>query len=360
MAYISFQPTDFFKTLRYIGNGSATSAHVYPATTAMQPGMFLVKDISGTYPFMLMDSVRGATKYLYTAANNQEATSSTRLKSFDSDGFTIGDDNTINLNANNFASWSWKAGTTSGISGGTITPTGYSVNTTSGVGIYAYAGTGSNGTIAHGLSSAPQMVICKRIAGDTGDWNTWHKDLGGGTYYINLNTSSAKTSNAAVWNSTVPSDTLVSLGTYAAVNASGSDYVMYAFSEVKGFSSFGVYTGNGNADGAFVYTGFQPELIIAKNRDSGGLAAYGWSMISNTFGMTGSTNANPSYNELTQNLFVDQDVVPGTGNAVDFLSNGFKWRSTGTGGNQSGSPFIYAAFAKQPLVSSNSKAGVAR
>ena len=221
-------------------------------------------------------------------------------------------------------------------------------------------GTGSNGTIAHGLSTAPKMVIVKRLTVDTGDWNSWHKDLGGGTYYINLNTSSAKASNAAVWNSTEPSSTLISIGTYGATNTSGSDYIMYAFSEVKGFSSMGVYTGNGNVDGSFIYTGFEPELIICKNRDSGGVATYGWSMIGNTFGMGGATTANPSYNELTLNAFADTGVQPTTGNAVDFLSNGFKWRSTGNAGNQSTAPFIYIAFARQPIVSSNSKAGTAR
>ena len=122
----------------------------------------------------------------------------------------------------------------------------------------------------------------------------------------------------------------------------------------------GVYTGNGNVDGSFIYTGFEPELIICKNRDSGGVATYGWSMIGNTFGMGGATTANPSYNELTLNAFADTGVQPTTGNAVDFLSNGFKWRSTGNAGNQSTAPFIYIAFARQPIVSSNSKAGTAR
>ena len=123
-------------------------------------------------------------------------------------------------------SYNLKAGKTSGISGGTITPSAYSINTISGFGIYAYSGTGSNGTIAHGLGSAPKMIICKRTAGDTGDWNSWHSGLTSGAYYINFNTASAEVSNATVWNSTVPSSTEVSLGTYGAVNASGSDYVM--------------------------------------------------------------------------------------------------------------------------------------
>ena len=359
MAYISFQPTDFFKNFLYTGNGSATSAHTYPDTTAMQPDMFLVKDRETTYPFMLMDSVRGANDYLYTGATNAEATSSTRLKSFDSDGFTIGDDSTINLNANDFASWSWKMGTTSGLSGGTITPIAYSINTTAKQGVYTWAGTGSDETLAHGLGAAPDLMMFKSL-GNTSPWAVWCNSLSN-TEYLVLNTAAGKgTGGGNMWNDLVPSSTVINLGSDGQTNGSGNDYICYAFCNTKGYFKAGTYTGNGNADGAFVNTGFEPGLIIAKNRDSGGPAAYGWSMISNTFGMTGATSANPSYNELTQNFFADQAVVPGTGNAVDFLSNGFKWRSTGTGGNQSSSPFVYMAWAKYPQVSSNSKAGTAR
>jgi|TARA_R110001599_G_scaffold133757_2_gene311345 hypothetical protein len=357
MAYISFKPKDYFNTLNYTGTG-ATGNGVTGA--GFTPDMVWLKKITGADGHNLFDTVRGATKYLTPNDNSQQVTGTNTLESFDSDGFTVGLAGTVGQSGYTYAGWCWKAGTTSGISGGTITPSAYSINTTSGVGIYKYTGTGSNGTIAHGLSTAPKMVIVKRLTVDTGDWNSWHKDLGGGTYYINLNTSSAKASNAAVWNSTEPSSTLISIGTYGATNTSGSDYIMYAFSEVKGFSSMGVYTGNGNVDGSFIYTGFEPELIICKNRDSGGVATYGWSMIGNTFGMGGATTANPSYNELTLNAFADTGVQPTTGNAVDFLSNGFKWRSTGNAGNQSTAPFIYIAFARQPIVSSNSKAGTAR
>ena len=356
MAYISFQPSDNFSTKGYTGNGGTQAL----TGVGFQPDFTWIKGKTAGEDHMLFDSVRGVTKDIHSNVNDQQGTDATSLTAFDSDGFTLGGANYTNQNTNTFVSWNWKMGTTSGISGGTITPSAYSINTTSGVGIYQYTGTGSNGTIAHGLSSTPDMVIVKRLTVDTGDWNSWHKDLGGGTYYINLNTSSAKASNAAVWNSTEPSSTLISIGTYGATNTSGSEYVLYAFSGVKGFSKFSLYNGNGNVDGTFVYTGFEPELIIAKNRDSGGVAAYGWTMISNTFGMGGATSADPAFNDLTQNLFADQNVAPGTGNAVDFLSNGFKWRSTGTGGNQSTAPFIYIAFSKQAIVSSNSKAGTAR
>ena len=356
MAYISFQPKDFFNNVTYTGTGASNAV----TGVGFAPDFVWCKDRVQDINSSLCDTVRTATKTLISNTNDTEQTYAEGLKSFDADGFTVGTQGFINTNTNGYISYNWKAGTTSGISGGTITPSSYTINTTSGFGIYKYTGTGSNGTIAHGLSTAPKMVIVKRLTVDTGDWNSWHHNLGSGLNYINLNTSSAKASNAAVWNSTEPSSTLISIGTYGATNTSGSAYVLYAFSEVKGFSSMGVYTGNGNADGAFVYTGFEPAMIIAKNRDSGGVAAYGWTMISNTFGMGGATDANPAFNDLTQNLFADQSVSVGTGNAVDFLSNGFKWRSTGTGGNQSTAPFIYIAFSKQAIVSSNSKAGTAR
>jgi hypothetical protein len=356
MAYISFQPKDLFKTILYTGNDGASQAQTGVGFSA---DLTWIKDKDSAEEHVLTDTVRGATYWIRSNSNAQNAALATGLLSWQSDGFTVGNNGVVGT-TDDYVAWNWKAGTTSGISGGTITPSSYTINTTSGFGIYKYTGTAVIGTIAHGLSSAPKMVIVKRLTVDTGDWNSWHHNLGSGLNYINLNTSSAKASNASVWDSTEPSSTLITIGTYGAVNTSGSDYVLYAFSEVKGFSSMGVYTGNGNADGAFVYTGFEPAMIIAKNRDSGGLAAYGWTMISNTFGMGGATSANPAFNDLTQNLFADQNVAPGTGNAVDFLSNGFKWRSTGTGGNQSTAPFIYMAFSKQAIVSSNSKAGTAR
>ena len=357
-AYISFQPKDFFSALKYTGTGSSNAV----TGVGFSPDAVWIKTTSNAQKPCMFDTVRGVQKVIYPSEATAEITDATLLTAFGADGFTVVSDSDVNGSGYAFSSWNWKGGTTTGkpTVGETITPTGYSYSAAAGIGMYAYTGTGANGTIAHGLSSAPEVLMVKRID-VAGNWMIGGKFINNdGTYYMNLNDASAKVSNATIWNSTLPSSTVISIGTYGATNTSSSTYMLYAFAPVKGFSKFGNYTGNGNADGTFVYTGFEPEMIIAKNRDSGGPAAYGWTMISNTFGMGGATTANPAYNELTQNVFADQTAVAATGNAVDFLSNGFKWRGTGTGSNQSTAPFTYMAFAKQPIVSSNSKAGTAR
>ena len=361
MAYINFQPSDYFATKLYTGNGSTNAI----TGVGFQPDFTWIKKRDGVEGHKLFDSARGATKLVESSSANAEQTNATSLTAFGADGFTLGSAGITNNNTNLFASWNWRMGTTSVPSGGSITPSAVSINTTSKQGIYKYTGNGTLGqTIAHGLGQAPKFIMIKN-AGGSYDWACYHANIDNdltqaGDWFIRLNTSAARSDNSGYFNDTVTTDTLITLGSDNPVNHSGNEMIMYAFCDVKGFSKFGVYTGNGNADGTFVYTGFEPELIIAKNRDSGGVAAYGWTMISNTFGMGGATSANPAFNELTQNLFADQTVAVATGNAVDFLSNGFKWRSTGTGGNQSTAPFIYMAFAKQPIVSSNSKAGTAR
>ena len=342
-AYIGFQPSDFFNTKLYTGTGSELTV----SGVGFQPDLTWLKNRSAAQHYQLYDAVRGAGKVIYSNLNNIQGTVTQNLKSFTSDGYVLGTDGSVNTNNQNFVSWNWKAGTTSGISGGTITPSAYSINTTSGFGIYNYAGTGSNGTIAHGLSSAPKMVICKRIAGDTGDWNSWNEGMTSGSYYINLNTNGAEVSNTAVWNSTIPSSTVVSLGTYAAVNASGSTYIMYAFSEVKGFSSMGVYTGNGNVNGSFIYTGFKPAFVSLKKTDGSG----DWYTYD---------DKRLGYNADNNALYLDLDNAESTSEDIDILSNGFKLRSTNGEINGSGGKYIYMAWAEQPIVSSNSKAGTAR
>tara|TARA_R110002110_G_scaffold259367_3_gene475123 strand:- start:45 stop:1133 length:1089 start_codon:yes stop_codon:yes gene_type:complete len=362
MAYTTIDDSKlFFNTINYSGTGSSNAI----TGVGFAPDMVWLKTTSNGQKPCVFDTVRGVDECIFPSEDTAETDfSGTGLTVFGSDGFTVVSDTDVNGSGMAFSSWNWKGGTTTGkpTVGETITPSGYSYSATSGVGMYKYTGTGSNGAIAHGLNSAPEVVMVKRldVAGNWMVGGKFQDEGASGDYYMNLNTSSANVSNATVWNSTLPSSTLIYQGTYAANNYAASTYGMYAFAPVKGFSQFGTYTGNGNADGSFVHTGFEPELIIAKNRDSGGPASYGWTMIGNTFGMGGSTSSNPSYNELTLSLFADQLTVAATGNPVDFLSNGFKWRGTGVASNQSTSPFIYMAFARNPFTNSSGIPGNAR
>ena len=166
-----------------------------------------------------------------------------------------------------YVGWNWKAGTTSGLSGGTITPSAYSINTTSGFGIYKYTGNGYAGAnIAHGLGKVPKMIIVKRTD-STPNWQIYHEGMGNGKW-LEFTTGAAQT-NTNRWNDTSPTSTLFYLGTDTDVNGNGNAYIAYVFCDVTGYSKMGSYEGNGDANGTFVYTGFRPEFIMVK-RWSGG------------------------------------------------------------------------------------------
>ena len=255
-------------------------------------------------------------------------------------------------NTNTYVSWNWKAGTSTGLSfsAGDITPSAYSVNTTSGIGIYKYTGPGTVGgdTIAHNLGATPKILMVKRLSAAY-SWAVQHEGVDV-TKILNLDNSNAGTANDAFHN-TFPTSTLITLGssTYTNAAAGSSIYVCYAFAPVKGYSAIGSYIGNGNIDGPFIYTGFRPAFVMMK-RDAN---SEDWHL----------------YDDRRENSFniANKTLDPNNTNAeytiadgVDFLANGFKWRATASALNGSGSTHIYMAFAEYPLVSSNSKAGTAR
>jgi hypothetical protein len=352
MAYISFKPTDYFNTLLYTGTGSGGSDRQITGV-GFQPDFTWIKNRDSAQENVLVDSVRGATKDLQSNSNATEATSALRVGAFISDGFQLGTgalQNRVNGSGNSIVSWNWKAGTTSGISGGTITPSSYSINTTSGFGIYKYTGTGANGTIAHGLSSAPEIVIVKKISAIE-EWVVGGTMLTSGAYKLVMNTTAAELSEAGAFNSTLPSSTVISLGTSGGTNTSTGGYIMYAFAPVKGYSQFGSYTGNGNVDGTFIYTGFKPAMFIAKESN----AVDPWHMWNNKSSTSGKNVIDKSLqpNDLST-------VATGNGKDIDFLANGVKLRTSNSEINASGSPYIYMAWAENPIVGSNGTAGVAR
>ena len=347
MAYINFKPSDYFATKTYTGNGSAGNAQT---GVGFAPNFVWLKSRSNAQKHCLFDTARGVTKTVYSDNDAAEVTEAQLLTAFGSDGFTLGTDSDINGSGWTYASWNWKAGTTSGLSGGTITPTAYSINTTSGFGIYRYNCTGANATIAHGLSSAPKMLITKSL-GDTSPWAVWHTGLTDATKYLVLNETAPEATGTNMWNSTAPSSTLISLGADGQTNGTGKNNIMYAFAPVKGYSSFGSYTGSGNANGPFIYTGFRPKFFIAKESNS----TDPWHMWTGNASTSGANNVNKSIQpndvsaEATDN---NKDV--------DFLANGVKLRTSNTEINGDGAPYIYMAWAAEPIVGSNGTAGVAR
>ena len=287
----------------------------------------------------LYDAVRGATTgSLVTDSTATEDTTAGQLTSFNTDGFTTGTNKDyLNFGSRTYVGWCWKAnGAGSSNTAGTITST-VSASTTSGFSIVTYTGTGANATVGHGLGVAPGMVIVK-IRSTTGYWTVQHSALGSGYYgYLNF-TNSFDTANANLrWNSTNPSSTVFSIGTASDVNTNTATYVAYCFAPVAGYSAFGSYTGNGSADGPFVYLGFRPEFVMVKRTDS----ANEWLM---------HDSARSPYNVVNARLSAQSSSAESTSpDALDFTSNGFKLRTTDTGWNASGGTYIYMAFAESPF-----------
>ena len=343
--YISFQPSDFFSPTIYTGNGVAYASGGNAITgVGFQPALTWIKCRTVGEDHVVTDAVRGVTKIIRPNGTYAESTATEGLNVFGSDGFTLGNSSQFNENTEDFISWNWKMGTTSGLTGGTITPSAYSINTTAGQSIIAYTGTGSVATIPHGLAATPGLIITKSLVA-TQEWCVYHKSLGA-TKYIFLNETSASGTSSAYYNDVEPTSTLFTIGTAGPTNSS-SAMIAYCFTSITGYSKFGTYLGNGNADGMFVNTGFRPAYVLIKKTNGTGSW---WVFDDKRLG----------YNPNTYRLYADDTAVENTTAVIDFVSNGFKLRTTDGDLNGDGNNIIYAAFAEFPTVSSNDVPGVAR
>ena len=347
MAYTTInKSTEHFNTKLYTGNGSNSRA---VTGVGFQPDWLWIKnrDNSTPYSHQTFDRVRGATAgALYVDLTNTED-SSYPITSFDTDGFTLRatSHDSQNGNGNALVSWNWKAGNSAGSSNsdGSITST-VSANTTSGFSIVKYTGTGSNATVGHGLGTAPAFYIVKGI-NKVHDWRIFHQSLGA-TKSMELNERNAANTASGNWNDTAPTNSVFSLGNFSAVNESGKNYIAYCFAEKTGYSKFGSYTGNANANGPFVYTGFKPAWVMWKKTDT-----EDWGV---------SDNTRDTFNVMNLKLRPNSSSIESTANAhMDFLSNGFKWRSSSGEFNGSGGTYLYHAFG-QSLVGSNNVPCTAR
>ena len=347
--FISFQPSDFFNVVLYTGNATADRTI---SGLGFQPDMAWAKSRSNTENHALFDSVRGGYRIMPDQDNAQDA--NTGVTAWNSDGYVIGSSDSFNSNSQNFVNWAWKMGTTTGLTGGTITPSGYSISTTAGQSIIAYTGTGSPATIPHGLGKTPGMILIKETSHAT-NWAVY-TTITAETDCLQLNTTSAEqTTNN--WDGGNPNTTIFNVGSGDQSNTSGRTYVAYCFANIKGYSSLGSYRGNGSLDGPFIYTGFLPEFLMIK-RTTG--SATDWYIWDYERGLEGSDPGplNPNTRILRPN--VNGDFLSGTAYHVDFCANGFKWRTTEGNINNSGDTFIYAAFARTPIVSSNDIPGLAK
>ena len=346
MAYTTIdKSSDYFVTNLWTGNDTAQTITGIP----FAPSFVWIKNRSTAESHTLVNTAVGANNFLKSNATSGNNTNSEFLKSFTSDGYTLGNADEVNNGSNNIVGWNWKAnGTGAANTAGSINTTKTSAETTSGCSIITYTGNGSSGaTIGHGMGIKPSMILVKETAGGN-DWIVYTQALTANKI-LYLNTSGVANDNSVFFNDTEPTTSLITLGSIGATNGNGVAMVAYCFSNVQGFSKQGSYTGNGNADGTFAYTGFKPAWVMIKNTTS----SAAWNI----------TDAKrDTFNVAGKGLFANESSAESAiaGREIDFLSNGFKIRTSGGEKNTSGNIYIYMAFAESPFVSSTGIPATAR
>jgi len=341
MAYSSIvKPEDYFNTKLWTGNGGTQSI----TGIGYAPDFVWIKKRTDADGARIFDTVRGAAKGIFTNSTQAETTVTSELSAFDSDGFTLGASDAVNGNTKSYVSWNWLgANGTASNSDGSVAST-VSANTTAGFSIVTWTSlaSGSNYTVGHGLGSAPAMIILKGRH-ESNNWMVYHHKNTSSpeTDYLMLDDTAA-TADYPVWNDTAPTSSVFTCGTWSGFDAGGT-MVAYCFAEKKGYSKFGSYTGNGNADGPFIYTGFKPAFLLYKQITDSGKS---WYM---------NDNKRNVHNPVNGVLLADATDVENEshGNKIDFLSNGYKIHHTGTTINANGKTHIYMAFAEAPFVNSN-------
>jgi len=313
-------PELYFQTKLYTGTGSEIAATL-DGDEDMQPDLVWIKARTDTESHKLYDSVRGVTKDIESDLHAAEGTDAQGLKSFDSDGFTIGTYSSINANSSHdYVAWCWKESATAGFD------------------IVSYTGTGSAKTEAHSLSAVPKFIAVKnRTTART--WINGHTSIGWEkNLYFDMD--NAQNDSADMWNDTDPTSSVFTVGTSVGVNENTDSIIAYLWTDIQGYSKFGSYTGNGNADGPMVVTGMRPAFLMCKRTDS----TDNWVMVD---------NKRDTFNLVDERLFADLNQAEGSQDVCDFTANGFKVKTTSTWINASGGTYIYMAFAEAPFVNSN-------
>ena len=344
------KPSLHFNTKLYTGaNKSVTGV-------GFQPDWVWIKERDSGY-HSLFDVLRGTTEIISSNVNAAGHSVNDSLTSFDSDGFTLGADSSNYVGGSSQAtvSWNWKAGGSGSANSNGATASTVSVNSTSKFSIVKWTGTGSATTVGHGLGVAPNTIFIKNLA-DANDWFVYSSAMGfemtspdPETDYMKLNETNARTDDANAFNDTAPTSSVFSVGSASNTNGSSDPMIAYCFSDLKGYCKSGGYTGNQNANGPFVYTGFKPAFIIIKAIN---YASQNWNMYD---------NKRPGYNVITNHVYANTsgaEITSGA-NQIDFLSNGFKCRATNDGSNRGSEYYMYVAIAENPIVGSNNIPAVA-
>ena len=330
MAFTSIDnPELYFQCKLYTGNGTDDTSITLDGTENMQPDLVWLKRRDNAGRHRLFDSVRGATKSLRSDDDENEITAADSLKSFDSDGFTLGADSAsgginVNINTETMVAWCWKESATAGFD------------------IVSFTGNGSARTISHSLSAVPRVIMPKARSTDGYEWRIYHASNTSApeTDYLVLNQTYATADGLNVFNDTAPTSSVFSIGDGETPNNSGTTYIAYLFAPKQGYSAMGSYLAEGNADGVYVNLGFRPAFLLIKNQSS---ASTNWHIYdSKRLGY--NVNNDMQRANLTNGDATDDDL--------DLLSNGFKIRRVTTALNTDGDTYVYMAFAEAPFVNS--------
>ena len=334
------RPQKHFDTVLYTGNASDQKI----TGLEFKPDMIWFKSRTSTSTHGMADSVRGRSKLFYPDTDQaQETSDSTRdLVSFDDGGFTVGNPqrlNSTNGSGLSIVAWCWKAGGAAvSNSDGSITSS-VSANTEAGFSIVSFTGNGTSGaTVGHGLNATPRWILVKERTTNSNNWAVYHASLGNTrAMYMDI-TNDQGGDFTGGWNNTSPTSSVFSLGNSVETNRSSGNFIAYCWSEVPGFSKFGSYEGNNNANGTYIHLGFRPAWVMIKNVDAGSTE---WYILD---------NKRDTDNPVGQYLSASSTAAEATYVFYDFLSNGFKLRNTGSAQNPSGQTIIYMAFAEQQGV----------
>ena len=338
MAYTTIDdPSAYFQTKTYTGTGNS-HAITLDGNSDLSPNWVWIKCRDDSHNHQVFDTLRGVHKRIRTDTSAAETTSNESLKSFDSDGFTLGTQANVNAAAsgdNSFVAWNWKETADAGFD------------------IVSYTGNGSARTISHSLSAVPDMMIVKN-RDEAEQWTVYHgaNTAAPATDYLALDTNGATADSNTRWNDTAPTSSVFTVGTSDVVNKNTVKYIAYLFAEKKGYSKFGSYVGNNNVNGNFIYTGFKPAFFLVKNATEAG---YAWELFDN------KRNATDGLGNIIKNrLFPDTTAAEGTNSDgyCDFVSNGVKIRKAGD--SNSANTYIYWAIAENPFVTSSGVPATAR
>ena len=354
MAYTTIDdPSAHFQTALWTGDG-ATPTIANDGNSDMQPDWLWGKNRTGTADHhYLIDTTRGTNKYVFSNSTSTEITNAA-ISSINSDGFVLTTDVGLNRDGSTFVGWQWKAngGTrTTYAESGNNPAGGYQVNTTAGFSIVDWTGTGATGTVAHGLGAVPHVIIVK-CRNSAHDWAVYHHENTAApeTDFLVLNATGATTDQVQKWQDTAPTSTNITFGDGGGVNANNQTHIAYVFTEIQGYSKFGKYTGNGNDNGPFLYTGFKPAMFFRKRTNG----ANNWNLWDSKRAPFNEMHASSALNTTDA-----EDANTGY-NDVDFLANGIKIHDTGDSHNGDGFTYVYWAWAESPFVSSEGVPTTAR